>query len=788
MAWTASLAHTVRKGFHTERVFADPWAIGRAVLAVAISAALGWARDDLLATTMMSVGAFICGIGTLLAPLRHRLVNASVMALAFSGATALGVFLQPTGWYFLIALSFAAFLAGLWRALGAAPGIRACLVVIGMLITADVSPGIGAGLEMVEWIAAGSGLVVLVHLLPPYGRRHAAQRRKLADVYASLADYARREGAMATRRTGGAVGPQGAAASVSPAPFSAARTALGLLPPYARPAAAPLFGLLGEAERVRRALYAAQGARDVPYEALAAALDALARTIAAGRHPRPAAKDPAVGAPAPPALHDWQGPLADTLRARLAEARRLAALAVTDAQGATRPDPVAAAARDAVDPSANGSAPVAAPAPSSAVTVAAAAPHEEIPALYRPEGLARGGLRRLTAELSPRLTGAPLLRHALRVGIGTTVGEAAGRALGDFWGHGLPAHGFWAALTTMLVLFPDYQHTFARGWSRPVGSIAGGFLAWGLLQFSWSHGALALATVAFAAVTFVVLRTGQHTLNLVLTAWIVFLLHQMGTAQNLVAWGRPADTVLGAAIALAIFLVLPTWHHHRIPDLLARWLRTQQRLLPALLTGYTDAAATDRATLEQLRGAARRAREELESAIGHLSHEPRGHRARWSVAELRRITSSVFAVTRCTALLREHLPVDSTETVPELAEFAAPLQGHLAALEELAANGKAVRPGELRALFTALSAKSGLAWVADPAAPGTVSTPRARALATCLRTVLALESLTADLTPGPVPPSGPERDPRDDARRPGGHTGRRRGHARHARHAAHAPA
>ncbi|WP_169793073.1 hypothetical protein, partial [Streptomyces albus] len=82
-------------------------------------------------------------------------------------------------------LAVVAFLAGLWRALGPAPGIRACLVVIGMLITADVSPGIGPGLEMVRWIGAGAALVVLVQLLPPYGNRHAAQRRKLAEVYAS---------------------------------------------------------------------------------------------------------------------------------------------------------------------------------------------------------------------------------------------------------------------------------------------------------------------------------------------------------------------------------------------------------------------------------------------------------------------------------------------------------------------------------------------------------------------------------------------------------------------------
>ncbi|TGG81579.1 MULTISPECIES: FUSC family protein [Streptomyces] len=689
MAWTASLAHTVRKGFRTERAFADPWAIARAVLAVAVGAAIGWMRDDLLATTMMSVGAFICGIGTLLAPLRHRAVNALAMAAAFTAATTLGVFLQPTGWYVLPVLAVVAFLAGLWRALGPAPGIRACLVVIGMLITADVSPGIGPGLEMVRWIGAGAALVVLVQLLPPYGNRHAAQRRKLAEVYASLAAYARTEEAAgaAAARPGAAVTRSGGAARMSPAPFTAARNALGLLPSSARPAAAPLYGLLGEAERIRRALYAAPGTPHVPYRALA------------------------------------EDPLRD----------------------------------------------------------------EEIPALCTPEGLVRGGLRRLRAGLDPSMTGTPLLRHALRVGIGTTLGEAAGRAIGDFWGHGLPSHGFWAALTTMLVLFPDYEHTFARGWSRPVGSAVGGLLAWGLLQFSWSHGALALATVAFSAVTFVLLRTGQHVLNVVLTAWIVFLLHQMGTAQGLVAWGRPADTVLGAAIALAVFLVLPTWHHHRVGDLLARWLRTQQRLLPALLTGYADVGAADRAALEDMRDATRRAREELESAVAHLPHEPRGHRARWTADELARLTAAAFELTRCTALLTEHLPRRPAETVPELAEYAAPLRDHLGRLAQLARSphgGPALRPGALRDDFAALCARTGLAWLADPAEPDAVSRPRARALNASLRTVLALETLTAQLAPRPGEAAAG--GPADGPHRP--HRTRHGRHARTVRHTAHATA
>lgn len=687
MGWVSSLGHTVRKGFRTERAFADPWALARAVLAVTVGAVIGRLLDDVLATTMMSVGAFICGIGTLLTPLRHRVVNAFVMAFAFSAAVTVGVLLQPVHWWFLLVLAPAAFWAGVWRALGAAAGIRACLVVVGMLITADISPGVGAGLEMTRWIAAGAGLVVLVQLLPPYGRRYAAQRRKLADVYRFLAGFAREEAA--------APG-SGRAASTA---FTAARTALGLLPQFARPAAAPLFGLLGEAERIRRALYAASGAPDVPWSVLADGLDDVARAVG-----DPRARPAPAGDRAEP--DRWQGPAARGLLPKLREAERLAGLELGSRRGEQ--------------------------------TV----PHTEVAGLYAGAGPAVGGARRLGQALRP---GAPLFRHAVRLGVGTTVAEAAGRAVGDFWGHGLPTHGFWAALTTMLVLFPDYEHTFARAWSRPAGSIVGGLLAWGLLQLPWSHGALAVAVVVFSAVTFALLRTGQHVLNLVLTAWLVFLIHRTGTAQEAVAFGRPADTLLGALIALVIFLLLPTWHHHRVPALLARRLREEGRLLSAVLTGYADVAALDRGELETLRGAVRQAREELDEAVAHLAHEPRSHRARWSEPELRRITVAVADLGHATSVLTEHLPVREDEVVPETAELAGPVRERLAALAEAAGGGEPVRPGALREVFDTLASSSGLAWIGDTAAPGGVSPVRARALSSCLGLVTAVEALAAEL-------------------------------------------
>ncbi|MGX9227887.1 hypothetical protein ACWV95_19840 [Streptomyces albus] len=75
---------------------------------------------------------------------------------------------------------------------------------------------------------------------------------------------------------------------------------------------------LGEAERIRRALYAAPGTPHVPYRALAETLDALARTISTGKHHGPAER-------ARTELATWQGSLAAVLRSRLAEAERLCA-------------------------------------------------------------------------------------------------------------------------------------------------------------------------------------------------------------------------------------------------------------------------------------------------------------------------------------------------------------------------------------------------------------------------------------------------------------------------------
>ncbi|WP_351231281.1 FUSC family protein [Streptomyces sp. NPDC002133] len=693
MRWWPSLIRIGRDGLRIQRAFAAPSAIARAVLAILLATVLGLLLGDPVAGAMASVGAFICGIGTLLSPLRHPVVNALGMAAAFSAMAVLGALVHGTTWLFLLLLTVAAFAAGLWRTVGVAPGIRGCLAVIGLLITADLAPDVHGGLVMAGWIAVGTGLVVVVQLLPPYGPRFASQRRALAALYQSLAEASVTAGTAALGRS---------------APFTAARQALDLLPQFSRPAAAAMFGLLGEAERISRALHsvrvsvaAAEAAGN--QEALAAAAQALgniSRTVASGREHRTPGEVWTfleVWAAASPVRSPRD------LAARLRLAEQLAWRSTDDRLG------------DVLEP------------------------HTEVPGLYEGTPSVARTARRIRAQLHPQ---SPIFRHAVRLAVGVVLAEVIGRSIGGWGGLGISAHGFWVALTTMLVLFPGYGHTIARGWGRAAGAILGGLFAWVLSLPHWSPTGLAVASVVLAAASFVTLRTGQLMLNLWLTTWIVFLIHHVGGLPGPTAWARAADTVVGAALAVLIFLVWPTWSTRRLPGLLAEWLRVQDRLLPELLTGYADVGTTDRAAVDALRARSRQIREHLEAAVEQSHAEPAEHRGPWSSAQLEQIRTQVSTLAGCATLLGEHLPRTSQDTVPELTELADPLHEHLAALARAAAGAETVAPGALRSVFDSFTARSGLLAEASDGS-GDAATSRAVALSTT--TVDAVEALTATI-------------------------------------------
>lgn len=681
MTWWTTLLRNGREGLRVERALADRTAIARAAIALVVAVLLGEMLDSPVAAAMISVGTFLCGIATLLSPLRHHAVNALTMALALTGMAVIGALVHAQTWLFLLVLVLAAGGAGLWRALGRAPGIRACLCVIGLLITGDLSPTTADGLLMAGWIAAGAGLVVLAQLFPPYGNRHPAQRQGLAKVYDALANSA-----------GTPDDP------VGPAPFTAARRALEVLPQHSRPAAAALFGLLGEAERLRRVLETVRNQDGIPAPAVSCALTGIARTVETGQ---PHEITEATWERLDSWMRDSPSQSPRALVTRLREAERLAHLSTEDRMG------------DAMWP------------------------HAEIPGMHTARGPLRRTTDRLLAELTPR---APIFRHSVRLAGGVLAGEVIGRAVGDWGGLGTPAHGFWVALTTMLVLFPDYGTTISRGWGRAAGGVLGGLLAASLAQIGWSPVGLVVMSTVLGVAAFLTLRTGQMMLNLWLTTWIVFLVQRVGGLPIPTAWARAADTVVGALLAMVVFLAWPTWSARRLRDHLAQWLQILDRLLPELVTGYTDIGAADAAKIDRLRARARDEREELEAAVLRAEAEPARNRSPWTNEQLRRVQAGIYRIARYTSQLNEHLPTSAAGTVPELAELPDLLHEHLTEFYRAAAGARAVEPGALRASFDAFTERAGLtAGAAD-------GDPRAHAVGLCSEAVDGIEDLVRTLS------------------------------------------
>jgi uncharacterized membrane protein YccC len=241
---------------------------------------------------------------------------------------------------------------------------------------------------------------------------------------------------------------------------------------------------------------------------------------------------------------------------------------------------------------------------------------------------------------------------------------------------------------------------------------------------------LAVATVVLAVGAFLTLRTGQMVANIWITAWIVFLFHNLGELAAPTAWARAADTVVGSALAVTLFLVWPTWSTRRVPDLLSEWLAILSRLLPELLTGYADVGAADVAAIDGLRARSRVAREKLTTTVDQAESEPVHDRSPWTADQLDQIEATIDELVRCMGSLREHLPRAADQVVPELAEVAELVHEHLRALARAAAGGEAVAPGALAAAVDGITSRLA------------VDASRNGAVAECNNAVAAIERLT----------------------------------------------
>lgn len=558
-------------------------------------------------------GAAIAAVWTALAdlvgPVHARLRNMAILAVAGSLACGLGVFTSHSLPLALAAALGVGLMAGVYGSQHSAVAQPAKLVFVAFLTAAGVPLADGAAaLPAALYYGTGS-LTAIVSCLILFPSEHDRRPRdEIIDMFSSLAEFARIA----------ATADAAIHDSVAAQRYLSAKRQLRLAIEQARQAihAVRLFGHGKSGDLAELVILA-----DACFR-VGLLLVEHPRPSHAGHHPEPAQADamPAtIGRTYLSAMeaidrqirhallprHTAHAELHERVAAALAPLRQHAATAplppaLTQALVALgQPRPAAAARADlaTVDDSADG-------------------PfwHMLLPRS------ARVALRRDAA----------LSQHAVRLAAGGAAGLAIATLL-------LPGHGYWLAITLVIVLTPHMQTTRRSAWLRLAGSVAGAAAAALLSLADVPPGLMALLTplcLAAAYGTRMHGRMGTFAFFLTLTVvYFSWLEHPLGSSLAFAVL-RGIDTLLGCALAIALVLLSPR------PRPLA-WLARHVALAVDAAALYVASNMHDGSTgnegCHELRNEARRARSGLAISLAEQALAASPPLARDQAAQLQQI-------------------------------------------------------------------------------------------------------------------------------------------------------
>lgn len=241
--------------------------------------------------------------------------------------------------------------------------------------------------------------------------------------------------------------------------------------------------------------------------------------------------------------------------------------------------------------------------------------------------------------------------------------------------------GYWIPLTAAIVLKPDFQTTFLRGFARIGGTLVGAVVASLVMIVARGHPAIELGgIIAAAAAAYVTFNPNYALFTVAITSFVVLVLGMRGLPGTTAVEARLLDTLAGGALAMVGYLVFPSWEYKRTRALLADLLDAQRRLADAILRAYADPSSDAGAVIDERRNEVWRVRTTVEASIDRSRGEPqRAHsigtgRALRILAATQRFGLASLALE--TALETRQTP--APEGLARFADSLAPEMGELA--------------------------------------------------------------------------------------------------------------
>lgn len=622
------------------------------VLPIAIGVSLGALGDGISA----AVGALNAGFLSFQGAYRQRVGIILVASPGMAAAAVTGALAAHVLWASIVATGLWAFVAGIATVFGQ----RALVIGLQWAVTAVVVNAFplsfSRALVYGGMILAGAALQAALAVASWPIRSYRAERLAITAAYRNLAALA------SAVQSGGSL-------SSSPSAVDEARRALSDPQPFGETRQRLLFEtLLDEAERVGaelaaighlRAELAEQQGDVAPLDSLSRDAASFLRSIATAL-----ASDSAPGRPR----------LGERLQRDLEQISGLAARASPGV-----PDWLARETAAAAEALAGQLRAAARAAEESASRKRWRFSSSERADGERRRSAARRGPREEFVDLRANISwDSAAFRHALRLS------GAVAAAMVVFRLSGL-AHGYWIALTALLVLRQDYRSTAVRGLSRVGGTVAGAGLSTLLIAgleppAAWLIVLLGLAS--FAA--YLLVRVNYALFSVFVTTYVVVLLSFVALPALATAADRVAATVIGGGLAVGVYLAWPTWESGMIAGQLASLVRAQADYGEAVLNCFAEPSSDLRQRLGQLRSTARLARSNAELSLIRLLEEPaRARRASPLSAE--RLTGLAAAARRLSLgilTLHARLPGENVPPLPPLGTFAAALGGGMRLLAD----------------------------------------------------------------------------------------------------------
>ena len=276
------------------------------------------------------------------------------------------------------------------------------------------------------------------------------------------------------------------------------------------------------------------------------------------------------------------------------------------------------------------------------------------------------------------------LRSALVMSVAMVVGR-----------HFEADRGYWIPMTAAIVLRPDFQTTFVRGFGRIAGTLIGAVVATLAVRLVRGHEGMEVAGVVVAAAAAYLAFSPNYALfTVAITSFVVLVLSMRGLPGTTTIGARILDTIAGGTLAMIGYLALPTWERKRTRALLADLLDAQRALAHAILRAYAAPAEEALQRIERTRTVAWQARTAAEASIDRTRQEP--HRPHTiAVGRALRILAASQRFALANLALESELDAPPAHlSAAALTEFADALGKRMSELAQALRDSRRVKPND----------------------------------------------------------------------------------------------